>query len=177
MKAILFNGSPREGNTCTALNALRKGLEHISDLEIQEIKAADVNVSPCIACDTCGSNSHCVADDDTNDIIDAVVEADILIFATPVYWWGVTAQLKSIIDKFYSQAEKLHTKKKVGTIIIGEAEQNDPQYQLIPKQFACICDYLGWDVAFSATYTALNTDDLAKSADALKEIEELWKTL
>lgn len=177
MKAVLFNGSPRKGNTCTALEALKKGMSHIADLEIKEIKANDVRVSPCIACDTCGSNGHCIADDDTNEIIDAVVEADVLIFASPVYWWGVTAQLKSIIDKFYSQAEKLHTKKKVGTIIIGEAEQEDPQYQLIPKQFACICDYLGWEAVFSATYTALNTDDLAKSESALKEIEELWKKL
>ena len=177
MKAVLFNGSPRKGNTCTALEALKKGLSHIADLEIKEIKANDVRVSPCIACDTCGSSGHCIADDDTNEIIDAVVEADVLIFASPVYWWGVTAQLKSIIDKFYSQAEKLHTKKKAGTIIIGEAEQEDPQYQLIPKQFACICDYLGWEAVFSATYTALNTEDLAKSESALKEIEELWKKL
>lgn len=176
MKAILFNGSPRKGNTYTALEALKKGMANIADLEIKVINATDVSVSPCIACEGCGSNTHCVFDDDTNDIVDAVVAADILVFATPVYWWGMTAQLKVIIDKFYSQSQKLHgVKKKVGVMVIGEADQSDAQYEIIPKQFACICDYLGWDIAFSKTYTAAAADDLAKKTDTVKEIEELGK--
>lgn len=177
MKALLLNGSPREGNTCAALEALKKGMKNIPDLEIREVKANDVKVSPCIACEACGTNSHCAFDDDTNDIIDTVEAADILVFATPVYWWGMTAQLKSIIDKFYCKVETLNKlKKKVGVIVIGEAEQDDPQYEIIPKQFACISDYLGWDVAFSKTYTAAAADDLAKSEESIKEIESLWKS-
>lgn len=175
MKALLLNGSPRKGNTCTALDALKKGMRNISDLEIREVKANDVSVSPCIACEKCGTNSHCVYKDDTNDIVEAVAEADIIVFATPVYWWGVTAQLKTIIDKFYCKVESLHNlKKKIGVIVIGEADQDDPQYEIIPKQFACICDYLGWDLAFSKTYTAAAADDLAKSEESIKEIEALW---
>lgn len=176
MKALLLNGSPREGNTCAALDALKKGMENMPGLEIREVKANDVSVSPCIACEVCGTNSSCVFDDDTNDIIEAVAAADIIVFATPVYWWGVTAQLKAIIDKFYCKAESLHgLKKKIGVIVIGEAEQEDPQYEIIPKQFSCICEYLGWELAFSKTYTAAAPGDLAKSKESIEEIEALWK--
>ena len=176
MKALLLNGSPRQGNTCAALEALTKGLEHIQGMEIEEVKAAEVSVGPCIACECCGSSSHCTFDDDTNQIVDAVAAADIIVFATPVYWWGVTAQLKTIIDKFYCQSQTLHDlKKKIGVIVIGEAEQGDAQYEIIPKQFDCICNYLGWEIAFSKTYTAAAPDDLSKSADAMNVLESLWK--
>ena len=41
----------------------------------------------------------CVAADDTNRVIDSLVDADMIVFGTPVYWWGMTAQLKLVIDK------------------------------------------------------------------------------
>ena len=86
MKVLLLNGSPRKGNTYAALEAVKKDLENVSDIQVKEIIASDVNVSPCIACESCGSGNGCVFDDDTNDVIEAVVEADAVVFATPVYW-------------------------------------------------------------------------------------------
>lgn len=178
MKALLLNGSPRKGNTCAALEALKNGMSNIDGLEVNEVAAADVSVSGCIACEQCADGGKCVFDDDTNAVVDAVVEADAVIFATPVYWWGITAQLKLIIDKFYSQGSRLkECDKKVGIIVVGEASQGDLQYELITKQFECICDYLGWDIAFCNTYTAGAADELAGNADAMVEIEDLWKTL
>lgn len=178
MKVLLLNGSPRQGNTYTALNVLKRGMQNISDLEITEIRADDVTVASCKACEFCTENGFCVCHDDTNEIVTAAVTADAIVFATPVYWWGVTAQLKVIVDKFYSQGAKLHElKKKTGLIVIGEATQDDPQYEIIPKQFQCICDYLGWEMAFFRTYTAAAADDLSKDDNAIKELESLWESL
>lgn len=67
--------------------------------------------------------------------------------------------------------------KQVGIIIIGEADQDDPQYDIIPKQFECICDHLGWQIKFCNTYTAGGTGDLAADAEAIEEIEELWESV
>ena len=69
MKAVLLNGSPREGNSYTALAALKKGFTHIEDLVIEEIAAGDVSVSPCLACEVCHDSGMCVFDDDTNEIM------------------------------------------------------------------------------------------------------------
>jgi len=177
MKALLLNGSPRKGNTCAALNVLKNGMKNISDAEVKEIVAADVSVSGCIACEQCAENGKCVFDDDTNWVVDAVAEADVVVFATPVYWWGITAQLKAIIDKFYSQGSRLEKGcKKVGIIIVGEAAQDDPQYEIIAKQFDCICDYLSWEIVFCNTYTAGAADELAGNASAMAEIENLGKS-
>lgn len=178
MKALLLNGSPRKGNTCAALEALKRGFANIEDLEIKEINADDAGVSPCIACESCKPSGSCVFDDDTNDVIEAVMEADILVFASPVYWWGLTAQLKTIIDKFYCNIEGLKAKKKkVGLLLVGEAEQDNPQYRIIREQMECISDYLGWEMAFCKSYTAYYVGDLEKLTDATAEIEALWKTI
>lgn len=178
MKALLLNGSPRKGNTCAALAALKKGMSNIGGLEVNEIVAADVSVSGCIACDRCADGGKCVFEDDTNSVVDVVAEADVVVFATPVYWWGITAQLKLIIDKLYSQGSRLkECDKKVGIIVVGEASQDDLQYELIAKQFECICGYLGWDIVFCNTYTAGAADELAGNVSAMAEIEGLWNTL
>ena len=61
--------------------------------------------------------------------------------------------------------------------MVGEAMQDDPQYELIAKQFECICEYLGWDIVFCNTYTAGAADELAGNVDAMTEIENLGKAL
>lgn len=178
MKTLIFNGSPRQGNTTTAIEALKKGFENIDDIQIEEIDASNVSVSPCIACDSCQNGEGCVYTDDTNPIMEKVLDADMIVFATPVYWWGITAQLKLIIDKFYSQSETLKgLEKKVGIVAIGEAEQEDPQYTLIAEQFRCICNYLGWETVFCNTFTAGDVGDLAAMPKAIAELEGLWKRL
>lgn len=176
MKVLIFNGSPRKGNTCVAIDAVEKGMADAGGFDVTEIEAYNVGVSACIACLQCGCESECVFDDDTNDIIDAVEAADAIIFATPVYWWGMTAQLKLIVDKLYCRFEKLRTMpKKVGAIVIGEAEQDDPQYKIIPKQFECICDCLGWDMMFAKTYTAGEAGVLAENKTAVEELEGIYE--
>lgn len=176
MKVLIFNGSPRRGNTYTAVNKLVDSMAAAGDFETKVINANSVEVSPCIACLACDCNSRCVFEDDTNDIMDAIEEADAIVFASPVYWWGITAQLKLIVDKMYSCFMKLEEMdKKVGLIVIGQAEQDDPQYQIIPKQFECISDCLGWDMKFAKTYTADEVGDLAANEAALEEIQGLWK--
>ena len=83
MKALLLNGSPRKGNIHTALESLKKGFSNIDGLSVSQIDATKVKVSCCIACEQCGKTKGCVFKDDTNKILDEIIDADILVFATP----------------------------------------------------------------------------------------------
>lgn len=178
MRVLIFNGSPRQGNTCVAADAMKRGMEQAGGFEVTEIKAADVAVAPCIACGACNCDSICVADDDSNDVMDAIEAADAVIFATPVYWWGMTSQLKLIVDKMFSRyAKPSFAQKKVGVVVIGEAGQDDPQYEIIPKQFECICGCVDWEMAFCKTYTAGEAGVLAENEIAVKELEIVWENL
>lgn len=173
MNILLLNGSPRKGNTMTALNALKEALAQIPEAEVTEILAAEKTIVPCKACDACGSMSRCIFADDSPEINAAIEAADAIVFATPVYWWGMSAQLKLIIDKFYAREAKFKTPKKIGTIVVGEAETSDPEYDLIAKQIHCIADYLGWETVFQKSYSANKPKDLAADEAALAEIREL----
>nr|MCR5034373.1 flavodoxin family protein [Clostridia bacterium] len=93
MKVLIFNGSPRKGNTMTAIKAIQKGIASradAADIEVDVIVAEGKNIIPCRACNACGCMSRCIFADDSPEINAAVEAADVLIFATPVYWWGMT---------------------------------------------------------------------------------------
>ena len=180
MKVLIFNGSPRRGNTLTAIKALEEGFSarpDAADVEVNVIETEGKNIIPCKACNACGCMSRCIFADDSPEINEAVEAADVLIFATPVYWWGVTAQLKLVIDKFYARASKLKGNKKIGTIVIGEAELDDAEYEIIQKQFACIADYLEWDMAFAKSISAEKPKDLAADEATLAELKQFAAAL
>lgn len=174
MKIVVLNGSPRKGNTVTAINAFAEGAKGKNEIEV--IDTYKVKVSPCVACDVCECYKGCFAKDDTNMVIDKLVEADAIIFATPVYWWGITAQLKLVIDKCYCKSAKLRD-KKVGIIAIGADSVDGEQYALIRGQFKCIAEYLGWDVKFHKDYSAAAKTDLAGNAQALEELRSLGESM
>ena len=103
MKFLFIQSSPRlNGNTATALKTMIQGLrENIPAEDIQYLEAAKMRIQGCQACNSCKKNGgFCIHPDDTNQVIGAIAQADFLIFGTPVYYWGVSAQLKLIIDKF-----------------------------------------------------------------------------
>ena len=118
----------------------------------------------------------CVDKDDTNSTIDKIAAADMILFATPVYWWGMSAQLKLIIDKCYCRGLQLKN-KKVGTIVVGGSPVDSIQYELIDKQFDCMAKYLSWDMLFKKSYYATARDELEKNKDSMNELEWIGKNL
>ena len=109
MKVIIINGSARKGNTLTAIEAFVKGASEKNEIEI--IEPDKLNIAPCKGCGVCQCSKGCVDKDDTNPTIDKIAAADMILFATPVYWWGMSAQLKLIIDKCYCRGLQLKNKK------------------------------------------------------------------
>ncbi|MGI6735903.1 MAG: flavodoxin family protein [Anaerovoracaceae bacterium] len=170
MKIVIVNGSPRAGNTLSAINAYVEGAGTGNDFEI--IHADKLNISGCKGCGACQCAKGCVAGDDTNETIDKIVAADMVIFATPVYWWGVTAQLKLVIDKCYCRGALLRG-KKVGVLVVGGAATDNEEYTLIRKQFACIAAYLNWEILFYKDYCATGKNELAENPAALRELKKL----
>lgn len=170
MKIVVVNGSPRKGNTVTAINAFTKGASAKHEVEV--INSYKVKVGPCMGCGACECYKGCIASDDTNAVIDKLVAADVVVFATPVYWWGITAQIKLILDKCYCRGAQLKG-KKVGLIVCGGSPVGSEQYKLIGGQFGCISKYLGWDMLFHKDIFANKKDDLAGDIGILEELKEI----
>ena len=174
MKIVIINGSARKGNTLTAISTFEKGAAEKNDIEV--IAADKLHISPCKGCGVCQCNKGCVDQDDTNSTIDKIVAADMIVFATPVYWWGMSAQIKQVIDKCYCRGLQLKN-KKVGVIVVGGSTTDNIQYELIHKQFDCMSSYLSWNMLFQKSYYANAKDDLEKDTEAMQELEMLGKNL
>ena len=174
MKIVVINGSARKGNTLTAIEAFVKGASEKNEIEI--IEPDKLHIAPCKGCGVCQCYKGCVDQDDTNPTIEKIAAADMILFATPVYWWGMSAQLKLVIDKCYCRGLQLKN-KKTGVIIVGGSPVDSIQYELICKQFDCMAEYLSWDMLFEQSYYANARDELAKNADAVKELEEIGRNL
>ena len=174
MKIVIINGSARKGNTLRAIDAFIKGASEKNAIEI--IQPDRLHIAPCKGCGVCQCYKGCVDQDDTNSTIDKVAAADMILFATPVYWWGMSSQLKLIIDKCYCRGLQLKN-KKVGTIVVGGSPVDSIQYELIDKQFGCMAKYLSWDMVFQKSYYATDSDELAKNKDSIKELENIGKNL
>lgn len=173
MKIVILNGSARKGNTYACINAFAEGAKAGNEIEI--IETDKVNVSPCRGCEACGCANGCVAKDDSNAVVDKIVAADLIVFASPIYWWGLTAQLKLVIDKCYCKAAYLK-KKKVGLVLCAGAPTDDIEYELIKKQFDEMAEYLEWDMQFFKSFYASGKDELANNPAALSEMKKLGES-
>ena len=170
MKIAIINGSARKGNTLTAIQTFTDGVAEGNEIEI--IAPDKLNIAPCKGCGACQCSKGCVDNDDTNPTIDKIASADVIVFATPVYWWGMSAQLKLVIDKCYCKG--LHLKnKKVGVIVVGADLVGSVQYELIHKQFKCMADYLSREMLFQKSYSAGDRTDLSNNTDAIAELRSL----
>jgi len=98
-KVLGVSGSPRRnGNTELLLKELLNGAES-SGLEVELIILSELSISPCTSCDSCQKDGQCVINDDMQLMYGKLLEADYVVFASPVYFKGVSAQMKAFIDR------------------------------------------------------------------------------
>jgi multimeric flavodoxin WrbA len=102
MKIIGVSFSPREkGNTVAMLNEALTAAKN-DGAEVELYSVAGKNIQPCDGCWGCTKNGRCHIKDDTADLLDKMIAADGIIFGTPIYFWGMTAQAKAVIDRTIS---------------------------------------------------------------------------
>ena len=174
MKIAVVNGSARKGNTLAAIEAFSEGAKANHEIEI--IQADKLNIGFCKGCGACECHKGCVDKDDTNPTIDKLVAADMIVFATPVYWWGMTAQTKLVIDKCYCRGAQIKG-KIIGVLVPGGSPVDATQYELIKKQFECMASYLDWNLLFYKPFYANGKDEIKNKAELVEELKELGSSL
>lgn len=139
---IVLAGSVRKGgNTDQLVQAFAAGAEKNNNVEI--ISVADHKVNPCIGCNTCFERGghKCFQKDDMQEIYEKLKVADVLVIASPVYFYGVSAQLKALIDRLHTPMRNEIKIKKLALILVGAAvlpelfDSIKVQYQLVLNFF------------------------------------------
>lgn len=125
-KIVVLTGSPRKnGNSFAMTNAFVSRAQELGNT-VTRYDCAPMTFNGCHGCETCyKTGKPCSFDDDFNKMAPAILEADAIVFTTPVYWYSFPSQLKAAIDKMFSfvVGGKTFTGKKCG--LIACCEEND----------------------------------------------------
>ena len=88
MRIVVLTGSPHKiGTSNTLVNEFVKGAEE-NGHNVVRFDTPFLDIHPCIGCDYCGMNGSCVFNDDMPKILDTILESDMIVFATPIYYFG-----------------------------------------------------------------------------------------
>lgn len=100
IKVLAFASSPRRGgNSETLLDWLLESMSRESDVTIEKIVLTEADINPCRGCNACEKLNHCIQRDGMDTVHDKIIEADIIVFASPIFCMGVPAQGKALIDR------------------------------------------------------------------------------
>lgn len=143
-KIVIVNGSPRKnGSTASLINAFVEGAESAGN-EVKELYIQSMDIGGCLACEACSRNGgECVQKDDMETVNESLLWADVVVFASPMYWGTVTGQLKIVIDRMYALQNKLgmgNFSRDSVLIMTSRGEYYD-----MAKSFYAIFGAIGWN--------------------------------
>ena len=147
MKVLVLEGSPhRKGTTRRLAEEFIRGAKEKGHL-VEEIDVAHSAIRPCLGCGSCGMDGECVQKDEGNRVLGKILESDCLVFVTPVYYFGMSAQLKAFVDRFYARNEAI-TRKHLKVVWIAAAWNDDDTVMKALEEHISILDsYLGMEEA------------------------------
>ena len=99
METLILTGSPRKNGNTEILAAAVAGQLQDKNVSVQLQRLADLDIHPCLGCGGCEKEGNCVIDDDMQSLYPRIVHADKIIIASPIYFYGLTAQTKAFVDR------------------------------------------------------------------------------
>lgn len=135
-KVLILSGSPRKnGNSDILCDEFMKGALE-SGNSVEKIRVAEQNISYCKACYACKGTGSCIIKDDMAQILQKMIDADVIVLASPVYFYSIDAQLKALIDR--TVARWLEVKNKEFYYIMTAA---DEEKESMDTTLACFRGY------------------------------------
>lgn len=144
MKIVIITGSPHKkgSSNCLAERFIEGAKE--AGHSVERFDVAFMNIHPCLGCDHCGMNGPCVQRDDVAQIRDVLLSADMAVFVTPIYYFGVSAQLKMVIDRFYSYTTKLSGRHLKAALITAAWDSNEDAMPCTVAYYQKLCRYMNF---------------------------------
>jgi multimeric flavodoxin WrbA len=190
MNVIAFNGSPRRGGNIDILlgETIRGVQERIRSVTVYQL--SDLNLKPCLSCGHCDDTARCVIKDDMQEIHDKIRVADRIIVASPIFFFGVSAQTKIMIDRCQTfWAEKYVHKKPVTPgpygrsgllLLVGGMKRNDKNVGFECSEASVRAFFRTVNVQQHATLAYDNVDEkgaITRHPTALSDAYEAGKKL
>lgn len=182
MKVITLLGSARKkGNTAKVLGWLEDALRE-RGLEVERVNLASLDIRGCLGCGVCKKSPDeigCVQKDDVPNLFGQMLASDVVVYASPVYFWDFSSQLKTLIDRHYSLVTgfggpdhaSLMENKRTALLMTCEDElENNAEF--VQEIFERVTDYLKCKSAGKCVIPLCTTPD-ALGPDAKEAAEKL----
>ncbi len=170
MKIAVFNGSPRKENTYAMIRAFREGAEAAGH-KVEEYHVGKMKIAGCLGCMYCKTKGEgvCVQKDDLEKIMPAYKEADVIVFASPIYYFTMTAQIEAAIQRVFCIGKPA----KAAKVALLLSSGSPGVYDSAIAQIKAYAAYTG--IAYAGAVTANGEEN--KSEAKFSEIREFAKSL
>ncbi len=144
MKITVLMGSPnRNGSTAILTENFTKGAEEAGhSVEVIDVCHADIH--PCTGCVKCGYEGPCVQKDDVEIIRKKLLASDMVVFATPLYYYGMTAQLKTVVDRFCAYNSSLGSRHLKSALLTVAWNADDWTFDALETHYNILVRYIGF---------------------------------
>lgn len=170
-RIVILMGSPRKGgNTDLLTQSFADGAHKNNTVDI--VSVTDYKVNPCIGCNSCAKSegNRCFQKDDMDKIYELLKKADVLVLASPVYFCGISAQLKAIVDRMHTPMRNEFSIRKVALLLV---EGGNSSCESIFLQYENILNHFHLEDIGRVLATGAREKGEINGKEALKEAYEL----
>ncbi len=109
-KILIISGSPRiNGNSDILCEEFKRGALEAGNI-VEKIRLSDKKINFCLGCGVCNATGKCIQKDDMAELLQKILAADVIVLASPVYFYGMNGQMKTFIDRTVPQYTKISGK-------------------------------------------------------------------
>lgn len=177
MKILVIKSSGnRYGSSNTLADSFIRGAEE-SGNSVVEFDAAHSDIRPCMGCNSCAMDGPCVFKDDMVELRNLMLSSDMVVFVTPLYYYGFSSILKTTIDRWYSFTMRLSSKRLKTALIVASWDSNDWTMKDIASHYKTLCKYMNFQSVGEILGLGCGTVSMTKSPEYMKKAYDLGKSL
>ncbi|MBA5851510.1 flavodoxin family protein [Clostridium sp. cel8] len=175
MNILVVTGSPRKGgNTEIMAEAFAQGARETGNT-VDIVKLSSVKVNPCMACEYCRTHDgECIQKDGMQDIYKIMDKSDMIVYASPVYYFTMTSQIKAVIDRFYAKG-KVGYNIKSAALLLNSASEN--VYDSSIQCYKAINRYMNWTDKGIITISGMSSKGAMKQSSELEKVREFGRSI
>ena len=145
MKITVLMGSPnKNGSTSILVDSFVRGARAAGH-ECRVIDVCRADVHPCIGCVRCGYEGPCVQKDGVEEIRTQLLTTDMVVFATPLYYYGMTAQLKAVVDRFCAYNSSLNGRHLKSALLTVAWNADDWTFEALTTHYRTLVRYINFE--------------------------------
>lgn len=141
---VLFASPNKKGSTAILTEQFKKGAEE-SGHGVEVIDVCKLRVYPCTGCVRCGYEGPCVQKDDNAIVRKSLLNSDMVVFATPLYYYGMSAQLKIVVDRFCAYNSSLNSKHLKSALLTVAWNADDWTFDALEAHYKTLVRYINFE--------------------------------